>query len=133
MKNRYGVDSSYFTSKLALVIRDIADYTPDELARELARLSATADSNVLAEDEFQPLGRSEQLPAKPIASMIHAVKGIDNFDGEKNHYFCLATVDKSGRWISAETGNPLITREGEAILEWWPLYPGTGNKEGGER
>ena len=53
MKNRYGVDISYFQGKLSQVIVNLDNYTPAELARELARLSVTADESViLNEDEF---------------------------------------------------------------------------------
>lgn len=62
MPNEYGLDHHYFTEKLEIIQRDISRYTPDELARELARLSRTADAKVLAEPEFnqqatQPIGK----------------------------------------------------------------------------
>ncbi|MCF6459077.1 hypothetical protein [Pseudoalteromonas sp. MMG024] len=53
MANRYGLDASYFTSKLEQLIRDIDNYTPDEFARVMARMSKTADKNVVLEPEFQ--------------------------------------------------------------------------------
>ena len=53
MKNRYRLDVSYFQGKLAQVTSSLDNYTPEELARELARLSVTADESViLNEDEF---------------------------------------------------------------------------------
>lgn len=52
MVNEYGLDVHYFKKKLRLVIRDAYRYTPDEMARELARLSVTADKKVIKEDEF---------------------------------------------------------------------------------
>lgn len=55
--NRYGVDADYFARKLSLVLRDLADFKPDELARALARLSRTADAAVLAEPEFSRPGK----------------------------------------------------------------------------
>ena len=51
-KNEYGLDVGYFECKLSLVLRDISRYEPHELARELARLSVTADGDVLSEPEF---------------------------------------------------------------------------------
>ena len=39
--NRYGVDTDYFKKKLNRVIRDLENYTPSELYREL---STTADA-----------------------------------------------------------------------------------------
>ena len=42
MTNEYGLDVSYFKGKLKLIVRDIDQYTPAELFRELSRLSLTA-------------------------------------------------------------------------------------------
>jgi hypothetical protein len=50
--NRYGLDAGYFTRKLMRMVRDIGDFKPAEMARELARMSKTADADVLAEPEF---------------------------------------------------------------------------------
>lgn len=50
--NRYGVDRDYFTKKLEILIRDMRDYTPAELARSLGRLAMTADSETMREPEF---------------------------------------------------------------------------------
>jgi len=50
--NRFGVDRDYFTKKLEIIIRDMRDYIPAELARSLARLAAVADGEVLQEAEF---------------------------------------------------------------------------------
>lgn len=52
MQNSYGLDVDYFKEKLQLVVRDIKNYAPNELARELARLSTTADASVILEPEF---------------------------------------------------------------------------------
>lgn len=52
MINRYGLDVDYFKRKLKIIIRDVDNYTPSELARELARMSRTSDSKVLLEEEF---------------------------------------------------------------------------------
>jgi len=52
--NRYGVDVSYFRKTINRELnRDLNNFKPDELARVLARLSVTADSAVIFEDEFQ--------------------------------------------------------------------------------
>lgn len=56
-KNRFGLDMDYLKRKLNRLIRDLADFPPDEAARELARIARTADATVLAEDEFN-LGES---------------------------------------------------------------------------
>ncbi|MBL4781820.1 MAG: hypothetical protein JKX92_06215 [Porticoccaceae bacterium] len=52
--NRYGVDVSYFRNTINRELnRDLSNFKPDELARVFARLSVTADSSVIFEDEFQ--------------------------------------------------------------------------------
>ena len=57
MSNEYGLDYKYFQGKLKLIVRDARNYTPDEMARELARMSKAADSSViLNEDEFNKNG-----------------------------------------------------------------------------
>ena len=67
MANEYGLDHKYFKGKLELIIRDASRYTPDEMARSLARLSQTADKAVLLESEFQ----NHQCSDKEIAAKIH--------------------------------------------------------------
>ena len=42
MDNEYGLDADYFKKKLTLIVRDISQYTPSEMYRELIRLSLTA-------------------------------------------------------------------------------------------
>ncbi len=56
MKNRYGVDTTYFRKLLKRALTNLADYKPDELARELARMSKTADPKVIQEREFSDDG-----------------------------------------------------------------------------
>lgn len=60
--NEYGLDANYFAAKLKLILRDISRYTPAEMARELARMSLTADKSVLGEDEFLPVAINAKLP-----------------------------------------------------------------------
>ena len=50
--NEYGLDVNYFSEKLNFILRDASRYTPAEMARELARLSVTADEAVIQENEF---------------------------------------------------------------------------------
>jgi len=55
MENRYGVDVTYFEAWNDRIFNSesgLTNYKPDELARELARMSRTADSEVLKEPEF---------------------------------------------------------------------------------
>ena len=56
MKNRFGVDVTYFRRWFDRSLQNLADYKPDELARELARMSRTADSKVVQEREFSDDG-----------------------------------------------------------------------------
>ena len=50
MKNRFGVDVSYFQGKLSQAIVNLDNYTPAELARVL---SITAHNDIVRyEDEF---------------------------------------------------------------------------------
>ena len=52
--NRYGVDIGYFRKTINRELNHgLENFKPDELARVLARLSRTADKNVLLEPEFQ--------------------------------------------------------------------------------
>ena len=53
MSNEYGLDVSYFMLWSKRVFREDLDcWMPSELARELARMSMAADSDVLLEPEF---------------------------------------------------------------------------------
>ena len=40
--NNYGLDTDYFEKKLKLVVRDVENYTPDEMFNELTRLMMVA-------------------------------------------------------------------------------------------
>lgn len=72
MANEYGLDYKYFEGKLQLIIRDASRYTPGEMARSLARLSATADKNVNLEPEFQlPLKNGEYI--EPVCDIPNCV------------------------------------------------------------
>lgn len=51
-RNRYGIDQPYVARRLRRFLRDLADFKPDEAARELARTAAAIDRNVLGEAEF---------------------------------------------------------------------------------
>ena len=53
--NRYGLDMSYFRNLFDRELnKPLADFTPKELARVLARASRTADPDVMHEPEFLP-------------------------------------------------------------------------------
>ena len=42
MNNRFGLDARYFKEKLEQLARNAENYAPDEMARALERLRATA-------------------------------------------------------------------------------------------
>ena len=44
MKNKYGLDESYFTKNLKKILENIDCYTPKEMALALGRLSRVADA-----------------------------------------------------------------------------------------
>ncbi len=50
--NVHGLDVHYFRTKMERMLRGMSSYTPDEFARECARMSVTADATVLNESEF---------------------------------------------------------------------------------
>ena len=50
-KNRYGLDTSYVKSRLERIIRDLENYKPDEIERELLGIADTC--KVEAETDHQ--------------------------------------------------------------------------------
>ncbi|SEQ89760.1 Protein of unknown function [Azotobacter beijerinckii] len=61
LRNRHGIDAAYFDKKLTLLVRDFDSFTPDELARSLARLAKVADADVLNEAEFVTIHPQEGM------------------------------------------------------------------------
>jgi hypothetical protein len=53
MINKYGLDTDYIKTNIAILLRDADRYKPDEMARALLRLSIVADSKVISEEEFK--------------------------------------------------------------------------------
>ena len=82
-KNRYGLDMSYFRNLFDRELnKPLADFTPKELARVLARASRTADPDVMHEPEFL-LGMAI-VPVEPTPKMIVAFRNSNGFqDGYK--------------------------------------------------
>lgn len=60
MKNQFGLDHHYFNEKLSQLVRDVEHYTPQEMARALARLSIVADQSIVREAEFHCVTKPEQ-------------------------------------------------------------------------
>lgn len=77
--NEYGLDAEYFAEKLKLILRDISRYTPAEMARELARMSVTADESVLGEDEFKQGGWISVKERMPKPEQSGKVVGISHW------------------------------------------------------
>jgi chromosome segregation ATPase len=79
--NQYGLDNDYFERKIAILHRDgLRNWRPDELARELARMSRTADKSVMLEPEFETQVelaalREELAGANRSAETLHDVIG----------------------------------------------------------
>jgi hypothetical protein len=70
MNNTNGLDANYFKGKFALVMAGINNYTPPELARELARLAKTADDIAAAEVTHPQtqVNKSSSLLREPISA-----------------------------------------------------------------
>lgn len=68
LNNRFGLDADYHFRKLAIILRDIENYTPDEYARSLARLVRVADASVLREPEFENIFRGINTKTTPLLS-----------------------------------------------------------------
>lgn len=50
MKNEHGLDIDYCRKKLAPMIVDIKQFTPNELARALVQLAVTVDSDAASNE-----------------------------------------------------------------------------------
>jgi hypothetical protein len=58
-ENRYGLDAGYFKKKLGQVVWGIDNYTPEELARELARLAVTAENEAALHEMQRMKGEAD--------------------------------------------------------------------------
>lgn len=120
--NSFGLDVAYFSDKLGLVLRDLGNFTPEELARALARLARTACAEVLGEEEF--IGHAFPVEQE---SGLYAIHYRDNWDGEGDTYYMVAERTKDGRWLDNDSGRQLLEYQGSAVLEMWPLTSGTSS------
>lgn len=50
----------------------------------------------------------------------HAVRMIDNWDGEGD-VVTLFAIKREGQFFSYDSGNPLLTYQGDEIIKCWPL------------
>lgn len=118
--NRYGVDRDYFTKNLQILIRDMRDYKPDELARSLGRLAMAADTETMREAEFngtRPL--AAKVPeglAKHIRKMmdLHEKRGVVlSVHMQELEELLSATPQPeagAGQWVIQLRGEYLTTR-----------------------
>lgn len=136
-ENRFGVDVTYFRRWFDRSLKNLADYTPDELARELARMSRTADSKVLLEREFNDefingvcstlayiLDNHEAIPEhelQTIGSIVIENHGVDSVvvrrlfqDGSKTAFELL---DAIGKKAGVEAGDV------PGLIEWIDKLP----------
>lgn len=72
--NQYGLDASYFYGKLSMLLRDIRNYKPDEMARSLARLSITADEKVLSETEFTQAQQDYKAMCEELVILLKEIR-----------------------------------------------------------
>lgn len=75
MKNEHGLDANYFARDLERVLRDINSYTPDDLARKLARLAMVADEAVTlatVAPEQESAGYGLWMPGEAKPRLYHA-------------------------------------------------------------
>ncbi|WP_242209137.1 MULTISPECIES: hypothetical protein [unclassified Pseudomonas] len=52
---------------------------------------------------------------------LYAVRHIDNWDGERDVVLTFAMLNADGKWTDKETGEPLLTYNGDKVLRAWPL------------
>ena len=106
MKNRYGVDVDYFKKNLDMVIRDIDNYTPDELSLAFHRLSEVA-SNTIHKYEIVgvSLKRGGEMYSLPKPSRHHDVikMMVENHNFNKvGGDFEQGFYDRSGAFLNRE-------------------------------
>ncbi len=51
----------------------------------------------------------------------HALRVIDNWDGEKDKKTVLAFKDANGDWINWDTNYPVLQYVGDKVLKEWEL------------
>lgn len=95
-------------------IHDRADaFAEDECSMRVASVE------VIRDIAARVLGMGSKPPAyKP---GLYAVRHIDNWDGERDVALTFAMLDANGKWTDKETGEPLLTYNGDKVLRAWPL------------
>lgn len=79
--------------------------------------------------ETPPDGSKSAVDAvvMPSPNDVVVARFKDDCMGDGDIYHVFAMVDASGIWFT-DCGRKLIAHEGDEVLEWWPIKPGTGNK-----
>lgn len=88
--NSFGLDAAYFSDKLSLVLRDLGHFTPEELARTLARMARTACEGVLGEAEFTVLAAppaAEQPADTAMPGVLELLRERRELDGDARYLF----------------------------------------------
>lgn len=73
MRNRFGLDVSYITSGLKILVRDADNYRPDEMGRALRRFANVADPQPEPTSAV-PEGYA-LVPVEPTEAMVSAGYG----------------------------------------------------------
>jgi len=84
LRNRHGIDGHYFGKNLSRIVRDFDSFTPDELARCLARLACVAAESILSELEFARPAQTEQQPEQ--SGLEKALRMIAGINCKSLHY-----------------------------------------------
>lgn len=115
--NRYGLDVNYLTRKMLRLIRDMGNFKPDEMARELARMSKTADAVVMAEPEFNGTSVLHQRLAAADQLIYEGWRLMDGQNGKTSAWHFAA---------SAYINNPLKPRSVADLPVPDDIFGGTG-------
>lgn len=132
MTNEYGLNYKYFQSKLSIVAWDAENYTPDEMARELARLSISAnDKVILGEPEFNHISQAgKKVVSKMESTTSDGWISVDEHPKEHGRYWCFVEyISDLGRssyhwncsWNQCEGRWGDLAEEGGIVTHWQPL------------
>lgn len=90
------IDVSYFKKKLELILQGIGNYTPDELSRELGRLSSAASLSFAAD-----IRKEQAADRTALEQFIRHGAMEENDSIERLRFFCsLAMANQD--WIDSE-------------------------------
>lgn len=119
--NEYGLDVNYFKEKLSLILRDIENYKPEEMHRELSRLAAVVEP-APEEVSDEPIYQWQHSRAGALNSMWHDCNEADfNVRDNKPQFnvrilFETDAVTESLRSENAAQAKRIATLEGTSGL-----------------